>query len=485
MKWTATLLKFSLIATCGATTLASSNIPLFDMIEMASSTPKAKSQQYTEKIYPLEIVNKTTTKSSKETAKKAPVKAVKAAQKTKANPKAKSKSTLPVQKATVSKEAEESISASAVQKVDQMNKVNDLLAFSKGDTSGSVTCKNCSVASEFAAMKFNECSPKNNYMEESLERKKTSNSYIGALIRTPINKKPMIRPVCIETAMYLQSAASGPVVNYKTCSGGNAKNAPARPCVSENYFTLINNSFEVVSQCMKTYIGEGESAAAQKQNILAVFGMITVESGFHVNIMSKTGAGGIGQFTQPAINAVNKMISETEEFLLTHPDARCQKLATEFLKEDKRMGSKNTCDRISITEGNPVTNMIYTYAALKEANDYFDNNIFNDEKMKAKFALSSNELAKIKRATMIWSHNTGYAGLKTPLTKLLTTKYAKKKVTNADTFLAELKEYARSYPNKGNAGSKARIKETANYYAKIQTKIDLVQEGAAGGSCLN
>ncbi|WP_413580525.1 hypothetical protein [Bdellovibrio sp. HCB288] len=459
MKWTNTILKFSLIATCGVTVMTSSNRGAFELIDMASS-------KYVEKIYPLQTVEKSAPKAKKTAPKSTP-------------------STPVAKKAKASKAAEESLSKAAVQKVDRMNKVNDLLAFSRGDTADAISCKNCSKASDFAEMRFNQCSPKNNYMEEALERKKTSASYLGALIRTPINKKPIIRPVCIETAMYLQSAASGPVVDYKTCSGGKSKNAPARPCVSENYFTLVNNSFEVVSQCMKNYIGEGESVAAQKQNIRTVFGMITVESGFHVNIMSKTGAGGIGQFTQPAISAVNKMISETEEYLKSHPDARCHRLANEFLAEDKRMGAKNSCDRISITEGNPVTNMIYTYAALKEATDYFDNNVFNDSKMKGKFALSADELAKIKRATMVWSHNTGYAGLKTPLTKLLTTKYAKKKVTNADTFLAELREYARSYPNKGNAGSSARIKETANYYAKIQTKLDLVEDGAAGGSCLN
>ncbi|WP_413577386.1 hypothetical protein ACLVWU_03570 [Bdellovibrio sp. HCB290] len=433
MRWTTALLKFSLIATCGFMSMTSSDGPFLHKLDLASKTTVPA----------------------------------------------------PAKKTKLSKEAEESLSKAAVQKLDRMNKINDLLAFSRGDTSSTVACKNCSLASEAASIRFNQCSTKNNYMEAALERQKTSASYIGALLRTPINKKPLIRPVCIETAMYLQSAASGPVVDYKTCSGGTSKNAPARPCVSENYFTLVNNSFEVVSQCMKTYIGEGESAVAQKNNILAVFGMISVESGFHINIMSKTGAGGIGQFTQPAIHSVNKMISETEEFLKSHPDVRCQRLANEFLKEEQRMDSKKTCDRISVVEGNPVTNMIYTYAALKEATDYFDTNVFNDAKMKAKFALPADEMAKIKRATMVWSHNTGYAGLKTPLTKLLTTKYAKKKVTSADKFLEELREYARLYPNKGNAGSSARIKETANYYAKIQTKIDLIKDGAAGGSCLN
>ncbi|UYL08865.1 lytic transglycosylase domain-containing protein [Bdellovibrio sp. SKB1291214] len=472
MNISAYLLKASLFATCGIMMIASSDNHLFEVTELASKTDK-----YVEKIYPLEIIDKTPAKKT-QTAVKAKTVSVK-------------KANLPTQAATVSKkppvskDATASLNTNAVKQVEKMNKVNEILAYSKGDKNETVACTNCSVASEVASMRFNQCSDKDDYLEEALERKKLSRSYLGALIRTPISKKPMVRPVCIETAMFLQSPSSGPVVNYKTCSGGNAKNAPARPCVSEKYFTLVNNTFEVVSQCMKTYIGEGESAAAQKQNILAVFGMISVESGFHINITSKTGAGGIGQFTSPAINAVNKMISETEEFLLTHPDSRCQKLATEFLKEDKLMSSGKTCDRVSINEGNPVTNMIYTYAALKEAKDYFDSSVFDDEKMKAKFALSSNEMAKIKRATMIWSHNTGYAGLKTPLTKLLTTKYAKKKVTNADTFLEELKEYARTYPNKGNAGSKARIKETAGYYAKIQTKIDLVEHGAAGGSCLN
>jgi hypothetical protein len=387
--------------------------------------------------------------------------------------------------APISKDSKESLNANAVGKIDKMNKINELLAYSRGDKNETVGCTNCSLASEVASMRFNQCSGKDNYLEESLERKKVSASYLGALIRTPISKKPIVRPVCIETAMFLQSPASGPVVNYKTCSGGTAKNAPARPCVSEKYFTLVNNSFEVVSQCLKSYIGAGESASAQKQDILAVFGMISVESGFHINITSKTGAGGIGQFTETAITSVNKKISETETFLLENKDVRCQKLATEFLKDDKLMSPKGTCERVSVTEGNPVTNMIYTYAALKQTKDDFDNNVFNDPTFKDKFALSSNDMAEVKRATMIWAHNTGIAGLKTPLYKLLNTKYAKNKVTNSDKFISELETYLRSYPNKGNSKTKARISETAGYYPKIQKKIELIQDGAAGGSCLN
>jgi hypothetical protein len=483
MNWSAYLLKFSLIATCGVMMMTSSDYALLEMIDMASSTPKkttskpavkakaktaAKSAQYVEKIYPLAIVERSSSVPKKAAA-------VAAAPKT----------TLPTQRATVSKDADQSLSENAVKKVDKMNKIGELLAAGNGDNNSNANCTNCSLAGQVAELKYNQCSGKDDYLENDLEAKEKSRSYIGVLIRSDMSNKPMIRPVCIETAMFLQSSQSGPVVNYKTCSNGVAKNAPSRPCVSERYFTLVNNSFEVVSQCMKTYIGEGESAIAQKQNIREVFGMITVESGFHINITSKTGAGGIGQFTSPAINAVNKVISETESYLANHSDVRCQKLAAEFLGDKNLMKTNATCDRVSIKEGNPVTNLIYTYAALKEAKDYFDDNVYNEAKIKAKFALSSNDMAKIKRATMIWSHNTGFAGLKTPLTKLLTTKYAKKKVTNADTFLAELKQYAASYPNKGNAGSRSRIKETANYYAKIQHKIDLVEEGAAGGSCLN
>lgn len=479
MNISAYLLKFSLVATCGVMMMASSDNHFFEVTELAS-----KKDKYVEKIYPLETIEKKPAKKTQPAVKTKAASATPAKKATPAKATAKA-STLPTKPAAISKDAKDSLSENAVKKVDKMNKINELLAYSRGDNNETVGCKNCSLASEVASMRFNQCSGKDDYLEEALERKKASASYLGALIRTPISKKPIVRPVCIETAMFLQSPASGPVVNYKTCSGGTAKNAPARPCVSEKYFTLVNNSFEVVSQCLKSYIGQGESAAAQKQDILAVFGMISVESGFHINITSKTGAGGIGQFTETAITSVNKKISETETFLLENKDVRCQKLATEFLKDDKLMSPKGTCERVSVTEGNPVTNMIYTYAALKQTKDDFDTNVFNDETFKGKFALSPNDMAQVKRATMIWAHNTGIAGLKTPLYKLLNTKYAKTKVTNADKFISELETYLRSYPNKGNAKSKARISETAGYYPKIQKKIELIQDGAAGGSCLN
>jgi hypothetical protein len=287
--------------------------------------------------------------------------------------------------------------------------------------------------------------------------------------------------------MLAQSAQSGKVVDYKTCDGNKSKKATARPCISENYFSIVNNSFDLVSRCMKGFIGEGESKKAQLLNVRDTYGMILVESGFHINIASKTGAGGIGQFTPPAITAVNKDIETVRTYLASKDNKQCAKLAEEFLQGETPMRavSGNVCERISISNGNPVTNMIYTYAALKDAKDYFDDNVFNDEKLSKKFALSADDLATVKRALMIWSHNTGQAGLKTPLTKLLTTKYAKAKVTNADKFLSELKKYAYDYPNKGNSGSKARRQETSRYYAKISERMEKVEEYAAGGSCLN
>ncbi|MBO9666491.1 MAG: hypothetical protein J7501_06715 [Bdellovibrio sp.] len=380
-----------------------------------------------------------------------------------------------------------SIEESAVQKLAKIQNVAALLAGSKKDTSSVANCAECTTAAAVAELRYNACSERDSYLEKELEKKSKENTILGNLVRTSVGTKSIIKPVCIETAMLAQSAQSGKVVDYKTCDGKKAQKATARPCISENYFSLVNNSFDLVSRCMKGFIGEGESKAAQLLNIRAAYGMILVESGFHINIASKTGAGGIGQFTPVAITAVNKDIESVRTYLAAKDNVQCTKLVDEFLQGDTPMKAinGNVCERISISNGNPVTNMIYTYAALRDAKDYFDETVFQDEKLSKKFALSADDLAKVKRALMIWSHNTGQAGLKTPLTKLLTTKYAKAKVTNADKFLSELKTYAYDYPNKGNSGSKARRQETSRYYAKIEDRMQKVEENAAGGSCLN
>jgi hypothetical protein len=275
--------------------------------------------------------------------------------------------------------------------------------------------------------------------------------------------------------------------NFRQCSASNDMSRAFRPCISENYFKMVSNSFNVVSSCLQEYMSPGASEATQSLDVRAAYAMINIESGFHVNAMSGTGAGGAGQLTGPAITDVNETeMSKVRKALEESGDPTCSALSHEFLdsKQPMRAEKGASCDRISVKKGNPVLNMIYTYAYLKWSKNAMNRVVLNDKRYKNKFKMSDYEKSKIQRALMVWSHNTGPAGTWTPAMTLLNSVYRNKPVTNAETFINELQQYMKKFPARANK-STARRTETSKYFPSITSLLNKIETNVGGGSCVN
>ncbi|WP_374029150.1 transglycosylase SLT domain-containing protein [Bdellovibrio bacteriovorus] len=365
--------------------------------------------------------------------------------------------------------------------IDKAKRVQDLIG-----GINNVANRNCEdCQKEVSDIRYMQCNRQNDYLEKELDQISKGNSLLSGLTAAPVRANSIIKPACMRVSMEARFGASSKT--FRECSANGSSRQAFRPCISENYFKLINNSFDLVSSCMKDFIAPGQGVENQKLDVRAVYALINVESGFHVNAMSGTGAGGIGQFTSPAIQDVNtNELRDVRISLEGNQNQQCNQLSMQFLDsmEPIRPQKSLSCDRISLRNGNPVKNMIYTFAYLKGVKKDLDTMIFANKNYRNKFKLSEFDLNKVKRALMVWSHNTGPAGTWTPVKALLNSFYRNRSVTDADQFINQVQQYMQKFPASANKSS-ARRKETSHYFPSITNTLNTIEKNAGGGSCVN
>lgn len=355
--------------------------------------------------------------------------------------------------------------------------MNEFVAKSQSEIktmSSAMNCPTCDLTSSNSTSEsadLNTCNSKNDYLNTQLSSAPVQR------ISEIYNLNQMnggIKKACILASQ--KTTLGENQKSFAQCSIGQEKilrSKTIRPCINERYLDLTTQSFNLASQCMNQ----------NKFEIESLFGMMNLESGFHANATSGTGSGGIGQLTSDAIKDINT--NELENIRRTfdlNENNQCQLLKQEFLNKDQPMRSsrKLNCDRVSLEKGNPLVNMIYTIAYVQKTKKDLDRFFFNQ--FTNSFKLTSEELEKLKLDLSIWGHNTGVMGLLVPL-KILMKKYKKSGVQDRSRFLAELAEQMKRTPASANSSS-SRRKETSNYFPKIQSKLNLIKENFAGGSCL-
>jgi hypothetical protein len=370
----------------------------------------------------------------------------------------------------------------SLDQIERGQQANSLMQFH--NMAGNRNCEG-PECKDIANPKYMTCNRQNDYLEKEMEGLGKKSGLMAKIINSRVNSQAIIKPACMRMSMEAKFGISSK--NFRQCSASNNMSSAFRPCISENYFKMISNSFNVVSTCLKDYMSPGASDDVQNLDVRAAYAMINIESGFHVNAMSGTGAGGIGQLTGPAITDSNKTeMSKVRAALEQHSNPTCAQLSHEFLdsKEPMRADKGASCDRISIKKGNPVLNMIYSYAYLKWSKNAMNRVVLNDKRYKNKFKMSDYEKQKIQRALMVWSHNTGPAGTWTPAMTLLNTVYRNKPVTSAETFISELQQYMKKFPARANKSS-ARRTETSKYFPGITNLLNNIEKNVGGGSCVN
>jgi hypothetical protein len=396
--------------------------------------------------------------------------------------------------------------------VNQATKINTVNTMSPSVADPALNCPTCKAPTA-ADIEFMECKRENSYLNDDIAKVMKSPSPLWKEIFSPVpDATTYIKPICIRKGM--ESHFNERSKSFRECSSSARAVSPQskkvlRPCINEDYFKLVTKSFNLVTQCMKVGIHAGESEEEVKKDALAVYSLISVESGFHVNAMSGTGAGGIGQVTDDAITYINNhVLPVIRTNLQASSSDICKMLDREILSEPMKADGGNNCDRIAISKGNPLKNMVYTYANIYTSKQQISEDLFEDEDYADKFDLSATEKADLLRQLAVWSHNTGVSGIVTPARATLAHNYAGKKVKSVSEFMEFMKTNIRVYPakgrdvlitKKGKKGKKitvvkrvgrgnstpSRILETSQYYPRIQETLHDIEDNVDGKTCLN
>lgn len=348
------------------------------------------------------------------------------------------------------------------------------------------TCANCTEHVRMSSLRYMECSSNNNYLETELAGIKSGNTILGSLMRRGPRQNAAIKPSCVKAG--LETIFGATARTFTSCEPG--KNSPAtgkrRACISENYFTLTHNTIDLVSRCMAPYLSA--SKTDQRTDLRLLLGLMAQESGLHFNAGNGSGASGLGQLTQDSIDAVNRLEMTNIRTHLAQQGGDCAKLATDLMqgRPPMRGGLSYRCDRLSLSKGNPALNLIYTFGNLKLSKKQLERSIFDDRRYSDIFAgLSTAERNRLETSIVIWSHNTGVGGMQTPLTSLLNASYkGKKRITDVDAFLTELKQAHRDYPHSAYRGKSHAISEKSGYYSAIANRLRGIESNAGGGSCV-
>lgn len=334
-------------------------------------------------------------------------------------------------------------------------------------------CENCGPK----LSSYPSCNSKNSYQEAQALSMLNSNKYAG-IYQGP--QKEIVRVSCIQRAMQ-KAPATG---NYKKCTedATHPSAVGIRACNSKNHVELTAKSFNAVANCLGDYVTGSETTKAEAS--LMIFALTAHESGMQNNIMSKTGAGGVGQMVEDAIQAVNINLDNVKAHLRASSNPQCSGAVLKALESPMNPYRSQACDRLSISEGNPLKNMIYTFALQslkrKEIDEVIEGRSFGRI---LSAHLSALEKERLLISLTAWAHNTGGGGMKVPL-RVLLARYLQsgKKISDAgdvDQFLKDLAPVMRSHPHHRN---RRRTGETSAFYKKVTQRMSEITTEAH--SCL-
>lgn len=352
----------------------------------------------------------------------------------------------------------------------QADKLNQNLRAVTSGAQISSPCKDCKVDLKT----YPRCQASNSYLlDDILHLSKDPN--LSFLFTS--NQPEMIRTSCIQRSMDQYPSSSQ---FFTDCGGSSRKHRVSKACTNENYVELTANSFNLAARCLSPEITGSTDHRENQEMSLQIFQLLTHESGLHMNATSHTSAAGPGQMTDDGIDGANKRLKYIRNRLTQSKDSGCQKLA-QILEKPLKADSKYFCDRISSGNGNPLKGMAYAFLYQYTTRDYLDSTVFDSKMFQyIKQGLSNSESARLKGALQIWAHNTGTAGMKVPLQRLVL-EYVRqhKKISNVDSFLKELESTMRNHPA---AGNRKRTGQTSKFYAATKLKMKNVTTEAQ--SCL-
>lgn len=250
-----------------------------------------------------------------------------------------------------------------------------------------------------------------------------------------------------------------------------------KACVSKNYVDMTTNSFNAVAECLGDYVsGKSEN---EERSCFGCFLIDLLGIGLHVNAASPTGAGGIGQLTQPAIADVNSRLKLVRDHLAKSDNALCNRVLLNVLNQPMADGRSKSCERTALSKNNPLKKHDLYFCLSRLAKKIFGKTALSSGIFAGVLSkdLPASERERLASSVTIWSHNTGPAGMKVPLTYLMA-KYLRdrksvKTAADVDQFLRDLQLALVQSPHQDNQ-KKARLLETSTFFGKIQNRVSQI-----------
>lgn len=267
-------------------------------------------------------------------------------------------------------------------------------------------------------------------------------------------------------------------------------------CVSESHHRLIHNSLSTVARCMKGFLLEDKKQLSAKSKIDGVdpfasilndmLGLYSAESGLQFNALSPTGAKGIGQLTGIAIEDVNQKFfsgkNKLAEYFSKHAEGSCQNLAK--IIEKPYSSNTNRCEKLSLNDGNPAKNLIYSFAYRKIQEGYIRNS-FKNKFYKNKFSNTDLFEAFIQKSTT-WAYNPGAGGYAVQAKKALDEFKKIESQSDLDRLMDRVIVAFTGKTKDQACGSQVNVKRKENgcYFNKIQKTLKDLNDKSGVQKCI-
>jgi len=378
--------------------------------------------------------------------------------------------------------ANDSTSISDFDLADQVERMNSLSEVNKS-LDPTPHCDSCTPKPN---PQYQTCNDRNDYLESSLQKILNPSSWNADQLLESSGQNPQLQ-TCVRESL---SSHGGP---FRTCDANGKGLAKGRslvkPCQSENLVKTLTSSYAATIDCLTPFMTDSNSQESKGILSHSVFSLLAFESGFHMNAVSPTGASGIGQLTGPAVQHINHILwPKMMNAIQSSTEPSCQAIAkTHPQPYDGRKSLR--CEMISADEGNPLRNLLYTFAYQKAVRDDINSGLrslhADNAGVQALQKASPEFHERLLEAITIWGHNTGPAGIRMPFKYLLTSSQGRQLIEKEDLpgFLKALQPIVETYHRDHLHVSEQRAKEASHFMGGIESRLKVINQraGAANG----
>lgn len=329
-------------------------------------------------------------------------------------------------------------------------------------------------------VQYDNCTASNNYIENTIDKLFNQGMVYQALNTSQTHPR---LEACVRESMKMSGGS------FKNCSNPASPRAANKTCVSQNYVKLTQNGFSLALDCAADYINPQSNREEIRRAIFkSTLSLINLESGFHMNVASGTGAAGIGQFIEGTASSMGGSAHWGK--LKSHIDASMNPACQTLQKMNLKATGSGTCDRMSIEKGHPVMGVLYTLAYMKSLRNDIEPTM-NRSLRDAGIQLTPEFKEKLLGALATWGHNTGSAGISKPFASLAQTSAGQAALKAGDLdkvlnlLVGEVKSFTIYYEKRrkhSDEHAQKRAEETSGFYSSVQKKMRKLEK-TVGREC--